>query len=49
MAKITLTSSLSFADAFESFIFYKTAQGVTDKTIQILNVSISIRIKRMQA
>ena len=34
MAKIKLTSSLSFADAFENFIFYKTAQGVTDKTIE---------------
>ena len=34
MAKITLTSSLSFADAFEIFISYKTAQGLTDKTIE---------------
>lgn len=34
MAKISLTSSLSFADAFENFIFYKASQGVTDKTIE---------------
>lgn len=33
MARITLNSSLTFAEAFDNFIFHKTAQGVTDKTI----------------
>ena len=28
MAKINLTSSLSIAEAFESFLFSKSAQGV---------------------
>ena len=34
MATIKLNSSLSMTEAFESFIFSKSAQGVTDKTIK---------------
>lgn len=34
MAKITLnSSSLSLSEAFDNFLFAKSAQGVTDKTI----------------
>lgn len=34
MAKINLNSSLTMAEAFESFLFSKSAQGLTDKTIK---------------
>jgi len=34
MAIIQLNSSLSMANAFESFLYFKTSQGVTDKTLQ---------------
>lgn len=33
MAKLNC-SSITMADAFESFLYYKTAQGVTDKTLE---------------
>ena len=34
MAKININSSLSMEDAFENFIFSKSAQGVTERTLQ---------------
>ena len=45
MARITLNSSLSFAEAFDNFIFHKTAQGVTDKTIVPKTLSTDNLIK----
>ena len=34
MAKINLNSPLTMEEAFESFLFSKSAQGVTDKTLK---------------
>jgi site-specific recombinase XerD len=34
MASINLNSSPSIEEAFESFLFSKSAQGVTDKTLK---------------
>ena len=33
MARININSSLTMEESFENFIFSKSAQGVTDKTI----------------
>ena len=34
MAKVNLNSPLTMEEAFESFLFSKSAQGLTDKTLK---------------
>ena len=34
MAKVNLNSPLTMEEAFESFLFSKSAQGITDKTLK---------------
>ena len=60
MGKISLNSSLTMAEAFDNFIFAKSAQGLTDKTLKsyqshfkciskYLDTSIQLAVKHLGA